>query len=63
MPFPVLNIAHREGTNFGAHTCKQVVLAARGYPGSYQKGSVIRGLEHVSTAKVLQPRHSTQRVF
>ena len=31
-----------------------MVLAARGYPGSYQKGSVIRGLAHVSTAKVLQ---------
>ena len=30
----------------------QVVLASQGYPGSYQKGSAIRGLEDVSTAKV-----------
>ena len=29
-----------------------VVLAARGYPGSYAKGGVIRGLESVSGAKV-----------
>ena len=30
----------------------QVVLASQGYPGSYQKGSAIRGLDSVSTAKV-----------
>ena len=36
------------------------MLAARGYPGSYQKGSVIRGLEHVSGAKVrMQATHSS----
>jgi hypothetical protein len=29
-----------------------VVMAANGYPGSYQKGSVIRGLDDVKTAKV-----------
>ena len=29
-----------------------VVMAAAGYPGSYKKGSVIRGLDSVSTAKV-----------
>ena len=29
-----------------------VVMAAKGYPGSYQKGSVIRNLDQVSTAKV-----------
>ena len=29
-----------------------VVMAAKGYPGSYKKGSVIRDLDKVSTAKV-----------
>ncbi|GAX82064.1 hypothetical protein CEUSTIGMA_g9492.t1 [Chlamydomonas eustigma] len=29
-----------------------VVVAAKGYPGEYQKGTVIRGLEHVTGAKV-----------
>jgi len=29
-----------------------VVMAAKGYPGSYQKGSIIQGLNKVSTAKV-----------
>lgn len=29
-----------------------VVMAAEGYPGSYKKGTMIRNLEHVSTAKV-----------
>lgn len=29
----------------------QVVLAARGYPGSYTKGTVIRNLDAVTTAK------------
>lgn len=29
-----------------------VVMAAKGYPGSYSKGSVIRGLDKVATAKV-----------
>lgn len=29
-----------------------VVMAAKGYPGGYKKGSVIRGLDNVSTAKV-----------
>ena len=29
-----------------------VVMAAKGYPGSYQKGSIIQGLDKVSTAKV-----------
>jgi hypothetical protein len=27
-------------------------MAAKGYPGSYQKGTVIRGLDQVKTAKV-----------
>ena len=30
----------------------QVVLASQGYPGSYEKGSAIRGIDSVSTAKV-----------
>ena len=29
-----------------------VVMAAKGYPGSYAKGGVISGVEDVSTAKV-----------
>lgn len=29
-----------------------VVLAAKGYPGNYSKGSVIRGLENIQGAKV-----------
>ena len=29
-----------------------VVMAAKGYPGDYPKGSVIRGFENVTTAKV-----------
>lgn len=29
----------------------QVVLAARGYPGSYTKGTAIRNLDAVTTAK------------
>ncbi len=29
-----------------------VVMAAKGYPGSYQKGTVIRNLDKVTTAKV-----------
>lgn len=29
-----------------------VVMASRGYPGAFTKGSVISGLESVSTAKV-----------
>ncbi len=29
-----------------------VVMAAKGYPGSYEKGSIIQGLDKVSTAKV-----------
>jgi phosphoribosylamine--glycine ligase len=29
-----------------------VVVAAKGYPGDYQKGTAIRGLEHVTGAKV-----------
>jgi len=29
-----------------------VVMAANGYPGAYKKGTVIRGLEKVKTAKV-----------
>ena len=33
-------------------TALTVVMAAKGYPGSYQKGSVIRNLYKVSTAKV-----------
>ena len=30
-----------------------VVMAAKGYPGPYAKGTVINGLEDVTTAKVL----------
>lgn len=33
-------------------TALTVVMAAKGYPGSYQKGTVIASLEKVSTAKV-----------
>ena len=33
----------------------QVVLAAKGYPGSYQKGSVIGNLAAIREAKVSQP--------
>ncbi len=33
-----------------------VVMAAKGYPGSYPRGSVIRGLERVKTAKVRMRR-------
>lgn len=29
-----------------------VVMAAKGYPGAYKKGTVIRGLDHVTNAKV-----------
>ena len=29
-----------------------VVMAAKGYPGSYAKGTVIRGIENVTGAKV-----------
>jgi phosphoribosylamine--glycine ligase len=29
-----------------------VVMAAKGYPGEYKKGTVIRGLDKVKTAKV-----------
>lgn len=29
-----------------------VVMAAKGYPGAYAKGSVMSGLDNVSTAKV-----------
>jgi len=29
-----------------------VVMAAKGYPGSYEKGSIIKDLDKVSTAKV-----------
>ena len=32
-------------------TALTVVMAAKGYPGSYRKGSVIRNLDKVSTAK------------
>ena len=42
-----------------AQVALTVVMAAKGYPGSYAKGGVISGLEDVSTAKVqavkLQP--------
>ncbi|KAL3155573.1 Phosphoribosylamine--glycine ligase, chloroplastic [Trebouxia sp. C0009 RCD-2024] len=34
------------------HAALTVVMAAKGYPGSYKKGSIIRGLDRVSTAKV-----------
>lgn len=34
------------------HPALTVVMASAGYPGSYQKGSVIHGLDNVSTAKV-----------
>ena len=33
-------------------TALTVVMAAKGYPGSYQKGSIIRNLDQVRTAKV-----------
>lgn len=32
--------------------CVQVVLAAKGYPGSYTKGTLIRNLDSVKDAKV-----------
>ena len=38
----------------------QVVLAAKGYPGSYQKGSVIGNLGDIQEAKVTQLTHSAQ---
>ena len=38
----------------------QVVLAARGYPGSYEKGSVIGNLEAIREAKVSQLSHSAR---
>lgn len=31
-------------------------MAAKGYPGEYKKGSVIRGLESVTGAKVREHR-------
>lgn len=36
-----------------------VVMAAKGYPGDYSKGTVIRGLEAVSGAKVCHTRTRT----
>ena len=32
--------------------CVQVVLAAKGYPGNYTKGTLIRNLDSVKDAKV-----------
>lgn len=37
---------------WSSDTALTVVMAAKGYPGSYQKGSIIRNLDQVSTAKV-----------
>ena len=37
-----------------------MVLAAKGYPGSYQKGSVIGNLGDIQEAKVTQLTNSTQ---
>ena len=37
-----------------------MVLAAKGYPGSYQKGSVIGNLGDIQEAKVTQLTHNTQ---
>ena len=36
---------------WSSDTALTVVMAAKGYPGSYQKGSIIRNLDQVSTAK------------
>lgn len=36
-----------------------VVMAAKGYPGAYKKGTVIRGLEKVKTAKVFHAGTAT----
>ena len=38
----------------------QVVLAAKGYPGSYKKGSVIGNLGTIRKAKVRQPTYSAR---
>ena len=38
--------------HWSPHAALTVVMAAEGYPGSYKKGSVIRGLDNVTTAKV-----------
>lgn len=35
-----------------------VVMAARGYPGSYAKGGAITGLDSLSTAKVTETCNS-----
>lgn len=37
---------------WSSDTALTVVMAAQGYPGSYQKGSVISNLDNVTTAKV-----------
>lgn len=36
-----------------------VVMAAKGYPGSYKKGSVIQGIQNVQTAKVFHAGTAT----
>ena len=37
---------------WSSDTALTVVMAAKGYPGSYQKGTVISNLDRVTTAKV-----------
>lgn len=38
--------------SWSPQTVLTVVMAANGYPGSYKKGTVIRNLDKVTTAKV-----------
>jgi phosphoribosylamine--glycine ligase len=38
--------------SWAQQTALTVVMAAQGYPGAYKKGTVIKGLENVKSAKV-----------
>lgn len=38
---------------WSSDTALTVVMAAKGYPGSYQKGTIIHNLDQVATAKVI----------
>ena len=44
-------------------TALTVVMAAKGYPGNYQKGTIINGLDRVSTAKVIQCIYTAVRTW
>ena len=48
---------------WSADTALTVVMAAKGYPGTYQKGSVIRNLDQVSTAKASRLFIKTSKNF